>query len=76
MKDLRKADCDLLTIGQYIQPASSSYDVRKYYHPDEFSKLKKTGENLGFKNVESAPLVRSSYHARRQLNNAFSKSFT
>jgi lipoic acid synthetase len=72
MKDLRKADCDLLTIGQYIQPASSSYDVRKYYHPDEFQKLKKMGEDLGFKNTESAPLVRSSYHAKRQLNNIFS----
>ena len=72
MKDLRKADCDLLTIGQYLRPASSSYDVRKYYHPDEFCKLEKIGEKLGFKNTESAPLVRSSYHAKRQLNNFFS----
>jgi len=70
-KDLRKADCDLLTIGQYIQPASSFYDVRKYYHPNEFQKLKKMGEDLGFKNIESAPLVRSSYHAKKQLNNIF-----
>ncbi|MGB2697186.1 MAG: lipoyl synthase [Candidatus Zixiibacteriota bacterium] len=67
MRDLRKVDCDLLTMGQYLRPPSSSFEVRKYYHPDEFRKLKIVGKNLGFKNVESAPLVRSSYHAKRQL---------
>jgi len=67
MKDLNKAGCDLLTIGQYIRPPSSSYQVRKYYHPEEFQELKRLGEDLGFQNVEAAPLVRSSYRARAQL---------
>jgi lipoic acid synthetase len=68
MSDLRKAGCDLLTIGQYLRPSSSSHKVRKYYHPDEFQELKRLGEDSGFKNVESAPLVRSSYQARGQLD--------
>jgi len=67
MKDLRKVGCDLLTVGQYLRPPSSSYQLRKYYHPEEFEELKRLGKNLGFKNVESAPLVRSSYQAVRQL---------
>lgn len=67
MKDLNKAGCDLLTIGQYLRPPSSSYQVRKYYHPEEFQELKRLGEDLGFQNVEAAPLVRSSYRARAQL---------
>ena len=67
MRDLRKVGCDLLTIGQYLTPPSSSYPVKKYYHPREFQELKKAGEDLGFKNVEAAPLVRSSYRARAQL---------
>ncbi len=67
MRDLRKADCDLLTIGQYLRPGRRSYEVRKYYHPDEFQELKRSGESLGFKNVEAAPLVRSSYQAKKQL---------
>jgi lipoic acid synthetase len=73
MRDLRKAGCDLLTIGQYLRPPSSSYEVRRYYHPDEFQELKRLGENLGFKNVESAPLVRSSYQAKRQLEKVSSR---
>jgi lipoic acid synthetase len=67
MKDLNQAGCDLLTIGQYLRPPSSSYQVRKYYHPEEFQELKRSGEGLGFENVEAAPLVRSSYRARAQL---------
>ncbi len=67
MKDLRKAGCDLLTIGQYLTPPSSSYQVKKYYHPREFQELKESGEDMGFKNVQAAPLVRSSYRARAQL---------
>jgi lipoic acid synthetase len=73
MRDLRKAGCELLTIGQYLRPPSSSYEVRKYYHPDEFERLKRIGENLGFKNVESAPLVRSSYQAKGQLEKVSSR---
>ena len=67
MKDLRKVGCDLLTIGQYLRPQSSGYEIRRYYHPDDFEKLKRLGGSLGFKNMESAPLVRSSYQADRQL---------
>lgn len=67
MRDLTRAGCDLLTIGQYLRPSSSSYEVRKYYHPEEFEELKRAGESLGFKNVTSAPLVRSSYQAKKQL---------
>lgn len=67
MKDLSQVGCDLLTIGQYLRPPSSSYQVRKYYHPTEFQELKRSGEGLGFENVEAAPLVRSSYRARAQL---------
>lgn len=67
MKDLNKAGCGLLTIGQYLRPPSSSYQVRKHYHPEEFQELKRLGEDLGFQNVEAAPLVRSSYRAKAQL---------
>lgn len=67
MKDLGKVGCDLLTIGQYLRPQSSCYEVRRYYHPDNFEKLKRLGRSLGFKNIESAPLVRSSYQAKKQL---------
>jgi len=67
MKDLRKAKCDLLTIGQYLQPARRHLPVRKYYHPDEFRKLRKAGEKMGFLHVEAGPLVRSSYMAERYV---------
>lgn len=63
MKDLRKSDVDFLTIGQYLQPTKKHVGIKKYYTPDEFKKLKKIGLELGFKHVESNPLVRSSYHA-------------
>ena len=63
MKDLRNSDVDFLTIGQYLQPTKKHTNIKKYYTPDEFKELKNIGINLGFKNVESGPLVRSSYHA-------------
>jgi lipoic acid synthetase len=66
--DLKKADCDLLTIGQYLQPSRSHAPVRKYYSPDEFEDLKRMALELGFKDVESGPLVRSSYMAHRMYN--------
>lgn len=68
MKDLRNADCELLTIGQYLSPSDDHLPVMKFYHPDEFLKLKKIGEDMGFAHVESGPLVRSSYHAKEQVN--------
>src|ERR687886_163487 len=60
---LRTCDVDILTIGQYLRPTPQHLDVVRYYHPDEFAELKAEGQALGFKHVESGPLVRSSYHA-------------
>ena len=67
MKDLRKVNCDILTLGQYLQPTKDHLPVDRFVHPDEFRMLKETGRSLGFKHVESGPLVRSSYHAERQM---------
>jgi len=61
--DLRRASCDLLTIGQYLRPGKDNVPVRKYYPPLEFVQLKKIALDFGFSDVESAPLVRSSYNA-------------
>ena len=67
MQLLRSWDVDILTIGQYLQPSRRHLPISRYYHPDEFVMLKDYGLNLGFKWIESAPLVRSSYHARDQI---------
>lgn len=66
MRDLRKASCDIMTIGQYLQPYEKRLPVERYVTPEEFSEWKKIGEAMGFKHVESSPLTRSSYHAREQ----------
>lgn len=66
--DLRQADCDLLTIGQYLQPSRDNFQIHKYYSPQEFSHLKHMALNMGFCEVESGPLVRSSYFAHRLYN--------
>ena len=63
LHDLRAADVDILTIGQYLRPTPDHLDVVRYYHPDEFVDLKSESLALGFRHVESGPLVRSSYHA-------------
>ncbi|NMB97312.1 MAG: lipoyl synthase, partial [Clostridiaceae bacterium] len=68
LKDLRNADCDLLTIGQYLAPSGKHHPVIEYIHPDTFEEYKKMGYDLGFKFVASAPLVRSSYHAAEAFN--------
>ena len=67
MRDLRAWGVDILTIGQYLQPSRSHLPIEKYYTLQEFSDLKEFGLELGFKWVESAPLVRSSYHAVEQV---------
>jgi len=67
MKDLRKANVDFLTIGQYLQPSKNHVEIEKYYNPLEFDQFKKIALDLGFKHVESGPLVRSSYHAEKAL---------
>jgi len=66
MKDLRRASCDIMTIGQYLQPYEKRLPVERYVTPDEFAEWKAIGEAMGFKHVESSPLTRSSYHARQQ----------
>ena len=65
MNDLRKIGCNILTIGQYLQPNKGALPVEKYYRPDEFSKLREEALALGFRHVASGPLVRSSYHAEK-----------
>jgi len=66
MRDLRKSSCDIMTIGQYLQPYEKRLPVERYVTPGEFAEWKKIGEAMGFKHVESSPLARSSYHARQQ----------
>ena len=66
-RDLRDVDCDILTIGQYLRPTAGHLPVERYVHPDEFAEMKDEALALGFKHVESGPLVRSSYHARDQV---------
>ncbi len=68
MEDLRGTGCKVLTIGQYLQPTLHHYPVKDYIHPDVFREYKKTGLEMGFRFVESSPLVRSSYHAERHVN--------
>jgi lipoic acid synthetase len=66
-RDLRAVDCDILTIGQYLRPTEAHLPLVRYVHPDEFAEMKVEALRLGFKHVESGPLVRSSYHARDQV---------
>jgi lipoic acid synthetase len=67
MRDLRSVGCDIMTIGQYLQPTRQHLPVARFYDPSEFALLKGEGMALGFTHVESGPLVRSSYHAERQV---------
>lgn len=66
MHDLRGVDVDILTLGQYLRPTREHLPVDRYVHPDEFAVLKQKGLDMGFRFVESGPLVRSSYHAEKQ----------
>jgi lipoic acid synthetase len=67
MNDLVENDCDVLTIGQYLQPTKMHLEVAEFVHPDVFAMYKEEGLKMGFDYVESGPLVRSSYHAERHL---------
>lgn len=67
LADLRASGCDVATIGQYLQPHAKRLPIERYWTPEEFERLRRAGEALGFLRVESGPLVRSSYHARRAL---------
>ena len=66
-RDLRDAGVDIFTMGQYLAPTGNHHPVRRYYTPDEFADLGKRAKALGFRHVESAPLVRSSYMAHRAI---------
>ena len=67
MQDLRRVNVDFLTIGQYLQPTKNHAEIKKYYPPEEFNEFRQTALSMGFKHVESGPLVRSSYHAEKAL---------
>jgi lipoic acid synthetase len=67
MDDLVSAGCEIFTMGQYLQPTRAHLEVAEYVHPDEFARLKTEGLQRGFRIVESAPLVRSSYHAEKHI---------
>lgn len=66
MEDLKTVNCDIVTIGQYLRPDKDHLPVQRYVHPDQFRKFKEYGMSIGFRVVQSGPLVRSSYHADEQ----------
>jgi lipoic acid synthetase len=68
MRDLRDTDVNILTLGQYLRPSAQHLPVARYYSPEEFAELGEAGRAMGFSHVESGPLVRSSYHAKRHLD--------
>lgn len=70
MEDLRRVDCNILTIGQYLRPSAEHAPIVRYYAPEEFEELRTRGLEMGFRHVESGPLVRSSYHAAEQARSA------
>jgi lipoyl synthase len=70
MRDLREIDCDRLTLGQYLRPSLDLLPVRKYWTPEEFDRLGEIARSLGFSQVRSGPLVRSSYHAGTDSDNS------
>lgn len=67
MDDLRRVGCDVMTLGQYLQPTKQHLPVIEFIHPDQFAKYKETGLQKGFRFVESGALVRSSYHAEKHV---------
>ncbi len=72
--DLADAGCDIVTIGQYLRPSDQHLPVDRWVTPEEFAEWKRVGEDLGIRHVESGPLVRSSYHAGKQLRRALATS--
>ena len=68
LRDLRVHNVDMITLGQYLQPSKDHLPVQRFVHPDEFDELRVFGETLGFKQIASGPLVRSSYHADKQAH--------
>jgi len=68
LADLRRVECDILTLGQYLRPSPEHLEVVRYVTPQEFAELREAGLAMGFRHVESGPLVRSSYHAWEHVN--------
>jgi lipoic acid synthetase len=66
LKDLRKHDVEMLTLGQYLQPSKHHFPLKRYVHPDEFDELGEIAKNIGFSHAACGPMVRSSYHADKQ----------
>jgi len=66
LNDLREAEVDIVTLGQYLQPTREHLPVEKFYTPQEFDEYREYAYSLGFRHVASGPLVRSSYHAEKQ----------
>ena len=73
MQDIRNVGCDILTLGQYLSPKRDALPIQRYYTPEEFEMLKLEGEQMGFKHIESGPMVRSSYHAKTQSDSVFAE---
>jgi lipoic acid synthetase len=73
---LREHQVQVITIGQYLRPSEKHLPLERYYHPDEFAEMKVEALSLGFRHVESGPLVRSSYHARDQVPEEAKRSRT
>lgn len=73
LRDLKGAGCDVVTIGQYLQPTKKHLSVQRFVHPDEFREYKEIGYEIGLDYVESGPLVRSSYHSERHLIPGYGK---
>ncbi|HSE28206.1 MAG TPA: lipoyl synthase [Gemmatimonadales bacterium] len=70
MRDLRRADVDILTLGQYLRPSDGHLPIARFYTPDEFTELAEVGRRMGFRHVQASPLTRSSYHAWEQVDRA------
>jgi len=67
MRELRSVNVDIVTIGQYLQPSKKHLPVKEFITPEQFEKYEIYGKELGFRHVESGPLVRSSYHAQKHI---------
>ncbi len=76
MQDLRDVGCDILTIGQYLQPRSDRLPVERYVPPEEFEEYKRGGQGMGFRSVASGPFVRSSFHASQMFETTAIQSIT
>jgi len=70
LRDLRAVDVDIITLGQYLRPSADHIPIDRYVTPEEFRRLRDVGMAMGFRHVESGPLVRSSYHAWEQVQSA------